>query len=159
MLHAVSLGLALLALWLMLSGMFVTLLVVCGLVSCVAVVWIALRMDVVDHEGHPIHIRTGRWLRYLLWLVGQIVLSNLDVTRRILSPSLPISPTVRRLRASQRTDLGLVIYANSITLTPGTVTIDVEGGEVEVHALSREGIADLEAGEMDRRVRALEESR
>lgn len=159
MLHALSLGLALLALWLMLSGMFVTLLVVFGIASSVLVVWIALRMDVVDHEGHPIHIRTGRWLRYMLWLVWQIVLSNLDVTRRILSPGLPISPTVRRLRASQRTDLGLVIYANSITLTPGTVTIDVEGGEVEVHALSREGIADLESGEMDRRVRALEEHR
>lgn len=159
MLHALSLGLALLALWLMLSGMFVTLLIAFGIASSVLVVWIALRMDVVDHEGHPIHIRTGRWLSYMLWLVWQIVLSNLDVTRRILSPSLPISPTVRRLRAGQRTDLGLVIYANSITLTPGTVTIDVEGGEVEVHALSREGIADLESGEMDRRVRALEEHR
>ena len=69
---------------------------------------------------------------------------------------MPISPTIVTVQASQETALGLVIHANSITLTPGTLSIDVEPGLIEVHALSAESIADLESGEMDRRVSRLE---
>ncbi len=82
----------------------------------------------------------------------QIVIANIDVARRVLSPSLPISPTLIRVKASQSTDLGQAIYANSITLTPGTISIDVEDGEILVHALTREGAQSLLDGEMDRRV-------
>ena len=72
---------------------------------------------------------------------------------------MPISPTVVTVKATQKTALGLVIHANSITLTPGTLSIDVEPGEIEVHALSEESIADLHSGEMDRRVSKLEGQR
>ena len=82
-------------------------------------------------------------------LVG---LGRRPVGRRALGPGLDISPTLLRVSASQKTDLGRVIYANSITLTPGTVSVDVEGGTILVHALSRDGAAALEEGEMDRRV-------
>ncbi len=155
--HLVSLTLVLLGLWLALSGLFQPLLLGLGLASTLAVVAIAVRMDVVDHEGHPLHLHWVRLAAYWTWLLKEIIKANFDVARRILHPSLPISPTVIDLPATQRTDLGRVIYANSITLTPGTVTIDVNERGVRVHALTREAAAALGTGEMDRRVSALEE--
>jgi multicomponent Na+:H+ antiporter subunit E len=154
--YAVSLWLVLMALWLALSGMLETHLVALGALSSALVVAIALRMNVVDHEGHPIHLHPARVLAYFGWLALEIVKSNLDVARRILDPSLPIGPTVVRLPCSQDTDLGRVIYANSITLTPGTVSIDLDESHVTVHALTPEGAEALAGGEMDARVSALE---
>lgn len=157
--HAISLGLILFALWLSLSGFFKPLLLGLGLVSCVFVVRIALRMDVVDREWYPIHLLFTRLLFYWPWLLKEIAKANIDVTRRILDPRLPISPTLVRLKASQRSDIGRVTYANSITVTPGTVSIDLQRDEIVVHALTREAAAALEEGEMDRRVRVLEDPR
>lgn len=78
--------------------------------------------------------------------------SNLDVTRRIWTPGRAISPTLVRIKSSQKTALGKVIHANSITLTPGTVTLSIEGDEILVHALTSRDAEILEGGEMDRRV-------
>ncbi|NIQ97675.1 MAG: Na+/H+ antiporter subunit E, partial [Desulfuromonadales bacterium] len=103
-----------------LSGYFTPLLLGFGVVSCALVVAIALRMDVLDHEGHPIHLST-RFVGYWVWLIVEIVKANIDVAKRIWSPSLPISPAMFLLNAGQTGELGQVIYANSITLTPGTV--------------------------------------
>ena len=154
MLHAVSLGLVLFITWLLLSGFFEPLLLTFGVVSCALVVWIVHRMDVVDHEGHPIHL--GLWIiGYWVWLIGEIVKANIDVARRIVDPKLPIQPNVFWTKASQKTDLGQVIYANSITLTPGTVSMRVTGGSILVHALTTQAAADVEKGDMDRRVCAL----
>ncbi len=155
MVHAVGLTVALFATWLLLSGHYVALLLSLGGASCLAVVAIVLRMDVVDHEGQPLHLG-WRLLTYLPWLLWQIVLANLDVARRIVNPRLPISPTLVKIKASQASELGQVIYANSITLTPGTVSMELENAEITVHAISRDGAADLEGGEMDRRVSRLE---
>lgn len=155
MVHAISLALVLFALWLLLSGHYVPLLIGLGALSVLLVVTIALRMDVVDREGHPIHLSL-KALLYWPWLAWEIVKSNVDVARRILSPTLPISPTVIRLKASQKSELGKVIYANSITLTPGTVSIDIDGDKIEVHALTREAAQALRTGDMDRRVTRFE---
>ncbi len=155
LLHAISLGILLALIWLTLSGFFEPLLLILGLISCVAVVVIAHRMDVIDHEGHPIHLG-WRILAYWVWLVWEIVKSNIEVARRILNPALPISPCLIRVKASQSSELGHVIYANSITLTPGTVSILVEDRTVLVHAVAQEMAEDLQTGEMDRRVTAVE---
>ena len=156
MTHSVSLALVLFGLWLLLSGFFEPLLITLGAISAVVVVLLAHRMDVIDHEGHPIHL-TWRALLFWPWLAGEIVKANLDVARRVLDPKLPISPTLVRVKASQKTDLGQVIYANSITLTPGTVSVDLQDGHILVHALSRDGAQELAGDEMDRRVSSLEE--
>ncbi len=153
--HAISLGVVLAVVWLLLSGHFEPLILGLGLASCVAVVAITRRMDLIDREGHPIHL-TRRAVGYWLWLGGEIVKANIDVAKRVLAPRMSISPTVVRLAASQKSDLGLVIYANSITLTPGTISIDVEPGEILVHALSRDAATALEGGDMDRRVSQVE---
>jgi len=155
LLHAISLGILLALIWLGLSGFFEPLLLSFGLISCVGVVLIAHRMDVIDHEGHPIHLG-WRILAYWVWLIWEIVKSNIDVARRILNPALPIAPCLIRVKATQGSELGHVIFANSITLTPGTVSIVVEDRTVLVHAIARELADDLQTGEMDRRVTAVE---
>jgi multicomponent Na+:H+ antiporter subunit E len=112
-------------------------------------------MGVIDDEGQPIHLG-WRVLLYIPWLIKEIIEANLAVTKIVLDPKLPISPTTYCVRASQKSDLGKVIYANSITLTPGTVTMDMDGDKLLVHAVSTEMIADQDENEMDRRVSALE---
>ena len=155
MVHAVSLGLILFASWLLMSGIFEPLILLLGVFSCVLVVVIAMRMDVIDHEAVPVHL-TLKVLLYWPWLLWEIVKANIDVTKRVLGLA-EISPTMVRIKATQKTDLGIVIFANSITLTPGTISIDVdEDGYILVHALSREGTEGLEGGEMDRRVSEME---
>ncbi len=153
--HAISLFVALFGVWLLLSGIFTPFFLVVAAVCCALVVFIARRMDVVDREAQPVHL-TGRFALYLPWLAWRIVLANVDVARRVLSPALPIDPVIKWLPASQKTDLGRVIYANSITPTPGTVSTSVEDGRIEVHALSSEGMAALEQGDMDARVQGVE---
>ena len=70
-----------------------------------------------------------------------------------------MSPRLIVVECTQRSDLGRVVFANSITLTPGTLTLDVRDGRVLVHALTAETAEGLQTGEMDRKVTALEGSR
>jgi multicomponent Na+:H+ antiporter subunit E len=151
LIHSISLGAVLFGVWLLLSGHFEPLLIGFGVLSCVIVVVATGRMDVIDHEGHPLHL-TWRAPTYWLWLTWEIVKANWDVAKCVLSPSMPISPTVFRTKASQKSDLGLVIYANSITLTPGTISVDIADGYILVHALTKAGAEGVEEGTMDRRV-------
>lgn len=153
--HALSLAASLLLFWMMLSGDFGLLNLALGFVSVLLTVSICNRMDVVDQESQPVEMST-RLPVYWAWLALKVVKSNLDVTRRIWTPGKSISPTVVRLKLSQQTALGKVIYANSITLTPGTVTLAIEDDEILVHALTRADAAALQTGEMDRQVRELE---
>ncbi len=153
--HRISLGVALFGLWLVLSGHFEPLLLGLGLASTILVLVIVHRMEVVDHEGHPVHL-TWRAVIYTPWLIWEIIKANIDVARVILHPRLPISPCLIRVTAGQKTELGQVIYADSITLTPGTVTVDMAAGELQVHALTRAAAEGLETGDMDRRVCAME---
>ena len=155
MLHANSLGAVMFGTWLLLSGHYEPLLIGLGVASCLLVVVIAWRMDVVDHEGHPIHL-TWRGVTYFPWLIVEIVKANIQVARLIIDPKLPIGPRVILVKASQRSDLGHVIYANSITLTPGTVSVDVRGGEILVHAIDEAAAAGVESGDMDRLATAME---
>ncbi len=144
------------ALWLALSGYFQALLISFGILSCVLVAWLLARMDRTDGEHHFGLVRPLATLRYAGWLTLEVIKSNIDVSKRILSPRLPISPTVVWVPANQKTEIGRVIFANSITLTPGTVSIDVQENQIEVHAISKEGADALLEGEMNRRVAAIE---
>ena len=155
MVHAISLGLVLYAIWLLFSGHYTGLLLFLGLASTILVVTISLRMEVVDHEPYRLLLNLSA-LTFWPWLAGEVVKANVDVARCILNPSLPISPKVLSIKGSQRTDLGRVIFANSITLTPGTVSVHLEGDTIEVHALTQEAAEALQQGEMDRRVTAME---
>lgn len=150
-LNLALLGLALLAVWLLLSGLFKPLLIGLAVLSVGLTVWLTARMGVLDRDTHPV-FAAFRYLPYWPWLLVEMVKSSIDVARRVLSPSMPISPTLFEVRGSQRTAVGKVVYANSITLTPGTVTLDIDGDRLQVHALSRDTVEYLLSGEMDRRV-------
>ena len=153
--HTIFLTLALSLFWLLNSGHNTVLMLSLGVASIALVLYIAHRMDVVDHEAQPLHL-TLQLPGYYAWLIKEIVLANLSVVKHIWLGNKTISPTQKIIKVSQKTDIGKVIYANSITLTPGTVTVKVEGDQFTVHALLRESIEELEAGEMDRRVTRLE---
>jgi multicomponent Na+:H+ antiporter subunit E len=112
-------------------------------------------MDVVDHEGLPLQLG-GRFWRYAPWLLKEILVANLHVAKIILSPSLPISPIMVHYRSSQKTDLGRALYANSITLTPGTITTGTEGNVFRIHALTWRDVDGREEDDMDKRICALE---
>jgi multicomponent Na+:H+ antiporter subunit E len=155
MFHSISLFAFLFVFWALLSGYFTAFLLAAGVGCALAVVWFAHRLDVVDHEGHPIQIGL-RALAYWPWLIKEIVKSAWDVSKIILNPALPVSPTLVRFRPSQRTSMGLVIHAQSITLTPGTITIEAEPGEFLVHGLTQSSAQAVIGSEMDRRVSACE---
>ena len=112
-------------------------------------------MKLTDEESWPIGLM-HKLPTYWLWLVWQIMKSNLDVARRILTPSLPISPRMIELELPLQSDLGRVIYGNSITLTPGTVTTEMGSKTIEVHSLTSESEQELRSGKMAQRIRALE---
>ena len=155
MIRLLSLILVLSAVWLLLSGHYDALFYGLGALSVALVSWIAYRMKVVDHEGHPVQIAL-RVFVYFPWLFKEIIKSNIDVARHILSPTLSISPRVFTVQAGQKTAVGRTIYANSITLTPGTVTIDVRGNTLEVHALTEASAEGVKSGVMDAHVTRFE---
>ena len=142
--------------WLLLSGMFVPFLLAAGLGSAIAVLLFTKRLDIIAAEAPPTYLNGLKFLAYCPWLIKEIMIAAWDVSKRILHPGLPISPTMVEFTPSQTTDTGLVIHANSITLTPGTISVEVEPGRFLVHALSREGGAALAGSEMDRRCASLE---
>lgn len=141
--------------WLLWSGHTETQMLVFGLVSVAAVLGIVRRMDRFS-ETERDKLLGLRTLTYLPWLLWEILKSNLEVCRIILSPRLPITPTLIRVGTSQQTATGKVIYANSITLTPGTISLDLRDDTILVHALTQESAAGVATGEMDRRVSHLE---
>ncbi len=152
----VSSFLVLFAFWLLLSGHYTAFLMTAGALCALGVVLFARRMDVVDREGHPVHLATRALLVYWPWLFKEIAKSAIQVSALILHPRLPISPTLVRVRATQKTDVGRTTFANSITLTPGTISVEVGEDEILVHALTRDGARDLADGDMDRRVTRFE---
>jgi len=152
-----SLSATLFSFWLALSGQYNTTFFIIGVICAILVAVFSVRLAVVDEEGHPIHLAV-RALTYWPWLIREIAKSAFDVAFIILSPRLPISPTMIKIKANQKTGLGVSIFANSITLTPGTISVDVVGGEILVHALSKSGADDLEEGTMNRRVARFEGS-
>ena len=153
----ISLTVVLFLFWLALSGHYTQFLLAAGAGSAALCAFVAARLRIADAEGHPVHLVRGA-LTYFPWLLWEIAKSAWAVTKLILHPRLPISPTMTRVIASQRTTVGVATYANSITLTPGTITTAVKGNVLTVHALVREGALDLEAGGMDARVTRFEGS-
>ena len=155
LLRSLSMFVFLLAVWLLLSGHYDLLIVGFGLLSCLGVVLIARRMDIVDDEGHPVHL-TWRAPLYWVWLLWEIAKSNWAVIKAVFAPRSALQPKVIRAAADQKSDVGLVTFANSITLTPGTVSILVHRDWIDVHALTQETADGLMTGDMNRMVCKME---
>ncbi len=155
--HVAGMLITLAALWLLLSGHYTVLVTSLGMLSVILTGWLSARMGLLEYEQPDVFRQTVRSVPYGFWLLKEIILSNIDVIKRILNPELPISPQVVLLPSTQTDELARVAYANSITLTPGTISIDVEGKFIEIHALSESGVEGLMSGEMDKRITAVED--
>jgi len=147
---------ALAAAWLLWSGLYKPLLLVLGTASCLLTFWLVRRMGYFDDELFALRFSL-RLLRFWWWLGGEIVRSSLEVARVVLDPKLPISPRVIDLKAESPHPFDQVVLGNSITLTPGTLAIDVHEGVIKVHTLTEEGARELMSGEMNRRVTGMRE--
>ncbi len=142
------------AIWLLWSGLYKPLLVTLGVLSCLLTLYLAHRMDFFERQVYSLHFVTAL-VPFWGWLGWELIKSNIEVAKIVLSPRLPISPTLIRISATTRDPVLQAILGNSITLTPGTVTVDDHEGDLLVHCLTKQGAEAIQAGEMDRRVAAL----
>ena len=149
--HTVSLGILLFALWVGLSGQINGLMLSLGLVSTLIIVYLSNRMDAIDREIYPAHL-TVLLLRFWLFLAREVIVANIDVIKRIFRPGKNISPQLFELPLTQKSVLAHVIYANAITMTPGTVSANLDTKTVTVHTLSIEAAQDLLSGRMAKAV-------
>jgi multicomponent Na+:H+ antiporter subunit E len=152
--RVITLGILLVAAWLFWSGFFKPLLLGLGAFSCILVLYLSHRMRLFDSDIFALRF-SFRLFRFWGWLGKEIFLSSLEVARIVLNPKLPISPTVIKFDTVCDHKVDQAILGNSITLTPGTLTLNIEGMELTVHSLTRQGALDLQSGEMERRVAAL----
>ena len=139
--------------WLLLSGHYDPLLLTLGVLSCITCLYVTWKANFIDEEGLPLHLLI-RLPIYTLWLFKEIIKANID-TAKIIIVNNP-DPQNFRVKSSQKTEAGKVTYANSITLTPGTVTTVLDGDILEVHALSSDMADDVKSGAMDKKVSWLE---
>ena len=154
--NLVWLALILAVFWIINSGHFDLLLLSLGVASVAIVIIVNQLMTRAGDEHLPTIISSPRLPLYIAWLLKEIVKSNIEVIRCIWQSKPDIQPQIIKVKVSQQSDLFKVLYANSITLTPGTVTIEIEDDEFTVHALTRSSREGLESGEMNDRVRSLE---
>ncbi len=141
--------------WLLWSGYLTPSLLFYGLISCGLCLAAAMRTGMVDRESLAYQMMP-RSFGYFAWLMLEIVKSNIAVAKIILDPKLPVRPRIIKTPASQVSDVGRVTFANSITLTPGTITLAVRNEHVVVHALNDDFADDLQTGVMDQRVCRME---
>ncbi|MBM3617901.1 MAG: cation transporter [Alphaproteobacteria bacterium] len=151
LLHTAALFLLLFAVWCLLSGVFTPLFFSLGAICCLFATFIVLRMEVFDNESHPFQlIYLGPM--YWMWLAKEMVVSGLRVTRIIWRLEPNLTPGFAWIRTELKSDLGLTIFANSLTLTPGTVCVDLKKGRAYIHALEESSLKSIEMGEIERRV-------
>jgi len=142
-------------LWLLLSGYFKTNIIVFGIISCAFVTYLSIKLKIYSshHERIKFNLRLPL---YLPWLLKEIAKSNLHVARCILVSKDSIKPQMVYSKPSQKTNTGLAVHANSITLTPGTISVDINDDEILVHALTNHTAQGIIDGYIDKRVSQLE---
>lgn len=149
--HLISWAIVMSLFWLLLSGFFQPLLLSFGAISVALVLWLIIRMDTVDNTKRSLDAKP-RTLSYLVWLGWQIVLSSLDVAKLIWRSPNKVSPAIETIKTGKLKDKGRVLYANSITLTPGTLSVDLSDDSITVHALRSESLEELKAGSMEQNI-------
>ena len=134
---AIVLALVLGVTWLSLSGYFTTMLLTLGTISVLFVIWMCMRMAILDKETVP-YLSLPLTMIYFFGLFAEIVKANMQVIKAVLSPDLEVSPTMTKIPYPNEADVARTMFANSITLTPGTVSVDMEDDYILVHALLKE---------------------
>lgn len=145
-------GVILFVFWMLLSGKFDAFHLTLGAVCCLLSAYLFHDLLFANARVGDMRVIAARFVAYIPWLIEQIVLSNIHVAALALSPKMPIAPQIIRFKTKLETDISFVTLANSITLTPGTITMDIKDGEFYVHALSKKVADDLNTGEMEDRI-------
>lgn len=148
--YAFILTLAMVAAWLTLSGYFIPMILTFGAISIAIVVWMCRRMGILDGETVP-YLSLLPTTSYFVWLFVEIVKANMQVVKAVLSPDLEVSPTLVKIPLNTDIDIAETMFANSITLTPGTVSVDMKPDHILVHALLEEMSAPEDFAEMEKR--------
>lgn len=146
------------AIWFGLSGMTKPLILAFGAVSVILSAILAYRFDILDRESSP-YARMPQLIAYWAWLVVEIFKANWVVIKACLRSNLDINPALVKVKTGCESDLAKTVFANSITLTPGTVSVAVEGDKILVHALYEEEAGPGAFDEMDRRSRLASDGR
>ena len=153
---SVTLFIALFGFWLLMSGYFTPLILSLGIISCLLCVYLTIKGKFLDNETLPIYF-FPRLIQYTFWLIKEILKSNITTAKVIITKSE--EPELFSVKASQKTNEGKVTYANSITLTPGTVTTQIKNDIFEVHALTKDFGDEVRSNEMDKMVTWLEKGK
>lgn len=152
--HLIKWAVLLALFWLLLSGIYQPLIIAFGVVSVLLVIYVLKRMDETDTEQKPV-ASGARISRYFIWLIGQIIKSSIHVTKLVWGNPKNLSPSLAKVSVAQVPDKVRVLYANSITLTPGTLSVDLENDEITVHALQKVSILELTEGEMEHKITSI----
>ena len=153
---SITLFIVLFAFWLLMSGYYTPLILSLGIISCLLSVYLTIKGKFLDNETLPIYF-FPRLIQYTLWLIKEILKSNIQTAKVIIMKSE--EPELFSVKATQKTNEGKVTYANSITLTPGTVTTQIKNDIFEVHALTKDFGDDVRSSEMDKMVTWLEKGK
>ena len=153
---SITLFIVLFGFWLLMSGYFTPLILSLGVISCLLCVYLTIKGKFLDNETLPIYF-FPRLIQYTLWLIKEILKSNIQTAKVIIMKSE--EPELFSVKATQKTNEGKVTYANSITLTPGTVTTQIKNDIFEVHALTKDFGDDVRSSEMDKMVTWLEKGK
>ena len=141
--------------WVQLSGIFDFFHLSLGVISCALVSYVSRDLLFSEKKVTRDHLSAVlRFIRYLPWLIYQIILANIYVAKLVLNPKMSslINPRIIRFKVRLKTDVALMTYANSITLTPGTITVLIKDGYYYVHSIDQKVADDLLTGEMEDRV-------
>ena len=153
---SITLFIVLFGFWLLMSGYYTPLILSLGVISCLLCVYLTIKGKFLDNETLPIYF-FPRLIQYTLWLIKEILKSNIQTAKVIIMKSE--EPELFSVKATQKTNEGKVTYANSITLTPGTVTTQIKNDIFEVHALTKDFGDDVRSSEMDKMVTWLEKGK
>ncbi len=146
----------LMALWLLMSGVYKPLTIGFGVASVLITLFVVRRMDAIDGQPVESRLRPITTLKYFAWLMVEIAKANWSVTKIVLARKMPIRQHLFFVDYTQKTDLGQTIFANSITLTPGTISVEVEDGKFLIHAVNYSDDDPAALADMDARVTATE---
>ena len=145
--YSIILAFAMSAYWLSMSGYFKPILLILGGISVLCTVFLVGRMKIMDEETVP-YLNTAKTLSYFSWLFREIAKANMDVVKAVMKPELDVTPGLMKVKATQATDMGKTMFANSITLTPGTVSVTLDDDEILVHALLSDAVSAQDFDEM-----------
>jgi multicomponent Na+:H+ antiporter subunit E len=138
--------------WVLLSARFDYFHLALGMICSILVSYLSHDLLFFNVRLGDFRIRARRFLQSAPWFLGQIFSANLHVACLALSPKMPIDPQILRFKTKLESDISWVALANSITLTPGTITVDIREGEFSVHALDKKVAYDLSTGEMEDKI-------